>query len=195
MLAARSESAQWDSGVLHEPTSALLPSAVYGFTMGPTVCYNTFLCPQKDSLAGYLLCPLLHVVMPSWTWIIPTWMLLLLFFLYLTAICGLMRDCFVSILRMEREGLQVAEWFVQDDGANQWKKKGSGHFLQFRSVFNCPVGFLGKGMQISKEAASIAAVLLCYFFQVIAVSDGERQNVLFISPAHKINTYQNTNTI
>lgn len=67
--------------------------------------------------------------------------------------------------------------------------------MQFRSVFNCPVGFLGKGMQISKEAASITAVLLCYFFQVIAVSDGERQNVLFISPAHKINTYQNTNTI
>lgn len=106
-----------------------------------------------------------------------------------------MRDCFVSILQMEKEGLWVAEWFVQDDGANQWKKKGSGHFMQFRSVFNRPVGFLGKDMQISKEAASIAAVLLCYFFQVIAVSDGERQNVLFISPAHKINTYQNTNTI
>lgn len=96
---------------------------------------------------------------------------------------------------MEKERLWEAEWFVQDDAANQWKKKGSGHSTWFRSAFNCPMGFLGKGMQVPKEAVSIAGVFLHYFCQIIAMNSGEMQNVLFISPTHKINTYQNTNTI
>lgn len=57
------------------------------------------------------------------------------------------------------------------------------------------MGFLGKGRQVPKEAVSIAGALLRYFCQIIAVNSGEMQNILFISPTHKINTYQNTNTI
>jgi len=56
------------------PTSALLLSEAYGFTMGPSVCNKALLHPQKDSFAGSLLCPMLLVVMLGRTSVILTQM-------------------------------------------------------------------------------------------------------------------------
>lgn len=81
-------------------------------------------------------------------------------------------------------------------GKKNKNEKGSGHSMQFRGAFNyCPRGFLGGGIPVPKETASLKGVFLHYFCQSIAANCGEMQNVLFISPTYKINTYENTNTI
>lgn len=80
-------------------------------------------------------------------------------------------------------------------GGKKKKEKGSGHSMQFRGAFNWPRGFLGGGIPVPKETASLKGVFLHYFCQSIAANSGEMQNVLFISPTYKINTYENTNTI